>query len=681
MYYSLRDLPPGVAYNGATFSGAATAPAVGQATLTYTATDANGGTDSLTFTLTVNPPPRFEAAAAIGVQIWTVGVTPAFPMGVFPVVSGGSAPLSYSMTNLPAGVSYDGATSTFSGAADRPVSATVIYTVTDANGGTDRLPFDVMVRAVPTLPIINAPPPWTVGAPIPVLTLPPADGTLPPADDDVALLSYHLDLTAVPDLTFNPLTLELSGTPAKSTTGTALSYTVIDANGATATRTFTVIINSAPGFAGTAAIEPLAWTVGIPPSVPAARFPVATGGSGGLRYGMTGLPAGVTYNGAAFSGVATAAESVTATYTVADANGIADSRLTFTVTVSAVSVLPEINNPPAWTVGAAIANLTLPEATGGIAPLSYRLNPQLPGLTFNPLSLELSGRPTTPTIAAGTVLNYTVVDANGAIATRTFTVVMNSAPTFGTNLIAPQNWTSGVTPRVPAGGFLKASGGSAPLSYSMTNLPLGVSYDGRTSTFSGIAGEPVSVIATYWVVDANGVTDRAYVAITVHPNTTVPPELTLAEIDNPPPWTRGTAIPVLTLPDAEGGVGPFSYRLSPQLGGLIFNPNPLSRKLSGTPTRSTTGTVMTYTVEDANGAIATRSFVVAIVPNSSYGLNFSGTRIPDQSYIAGNPDRRPDTAGSHRWRRRSLAVALPPVHRVGRQIESAGLCTSRRVAF
>ena len=74
-----------------------------------------------------------------------------------------------------------------------------------------------------------------------------------------------------------------------------------------------------------------------------------------------------------------------------------------------------------YTVDTVIATLTLPEATGGAAPLTYALAPDVPGLSFDPSTRRLSGMPTEVGMYA---MTYTVTDAEGNTATSAFTVTV-----------------------------------------------------------------------------------------------------------------------------------------------------------------------------------------------------------------------------------------------------------------
>ena len=290
--------------------------------------------------------PYFEEADAIGAQVWTVGVKPTLSVGRFPVASGGSAPLSYSVMGLPDGVTWDGAA--FIGAAIE-ASATPYdarYTVTDVNGATGSLTFEVTVNnALSFGDAVIAPQEWTAGVTpaLPAATLALPAGGFPTATGGNGVLSYSItDLPAgvtYDGAAFSGAAIEASATPYNA------SYTVTDADGSTATLSFAVTVSAAPTF-GAFVIAPQSWTVNIKPTLPPGGFPRATGGSGVLSYQMAGLPAGVTYDGTAFDGIATTPESVDATWKVTDANGGTDS-LTFTVTVNLAPSFPDVTIPPA----------------------------------------------------------------------------------------------------------------------------------------------------------------------------------------------------------------------------------------------------------------------------------------------------------------------------------------------
>ena len=82
------------------------------------------------------------------------------------------------------------------------------------------------------------------------------------------------------------------------------------------------------------------------------------------------------------------------------------------------------------TVGAAISDLTLPEASGGDGPLTYSLTPAVPGLSFNATASvrRLTGTPTT----AGTYnMTYRVRDVDGDTDSLTFDITVQDAVDSG----------------------------------------------------------------------------------------------------------------------------------------------------------------------------------------------------------------------------------------------------------
>ena len=425
------------------------------------------------------------------------------------------------------------------------------------------------------------------------------DLTLPAATGGTAPLTYTLtgpaDGALPTGLTFTAASRTLSGTPGTEAT-TTLTYTVTDANDATATADFTVTVNAglvltAPGDQN--------YTVDTP--ITALILPAATGGTGTLRYALTGLPAGLSFNAGTrtLSGTPTAAAATELTYTVTDTNDASTSQ-TFTVTVNTGLALTAPDDQ-SYTVGTAITALVLPAATGGTGTLTYTLTGALPtGLTFTAASRTLSGTPTAVTSA--TTLTYTVTDANGASTSQTFTVTVND----GVVLTAPDDQGYTVDTAIDALILPAASGGTGTLSYALTGpagsaLPGGLTFAAGTRTLSGTPTAADVTVLTYMVTDANDATAVQTFTVTVNTGLALP-------APGAQGYTVDTAINDLILPAATGGTAPLSYTLT-GLPGLSFTAG--TRTLSGTP--STVGsTALAYRVTDANGATASQTFMVTV---------------------------------------------------------------------
>ena len=95
-------------------------------------------------------------------------------------------------------------------------------------------------------------------------------------------------------------------------------------------------------------------------------------------------------------------------------------------------------------------------------------------------------------------------------------------------------------------------------------------------------------------------------------------------------WTVGTAVS-LTLPQASGGVGAFTYSLSPTLPAGVSRTN---RAVTGNPTTAATVATYTYTAEDSEGITQTQTFTI-VVAAAAVVLTFGSETISNQAWVAG----------------------------------------------
>ena len=266
---------------------------------------------------------------------------------------------------------------------------------------------------------------YTAGTAIDALMLPAASG-------GTGALTYSLVGTLPAGLSFDVATRVLSGTPTAATDGAvSVTYIVVDESGTAAVLIFSITVNAGMstsfGFADNTTIPDQMYTAGtaIAPLV----LPAASGGTGALTYRLVGQPAGLSFDAATrtVTGTPTAATSgpVEVSYIVTDEGGAIDF-LTFNITVNqplsfgdlfGAKIVPDshgLTEIREFVIGQRVEGLTLPEGTGGTAPLTYSLSPALPaGLTFDAVTRTIAG---TPTAASEAVYTYTVADANGATA-------------------------------------------------------------------------------------------------------------------------------------------------------------------------------------------------------------------------------------------------------------------------
>ena len=149
-------------------------------------------------------------------------------------------------------------------------------------------------------------------------------------------------------------------------------------------------------------------------------------------------------------------------------------------------------------VGVALS-ITLPAATGGNTPLTYSIAGLPTGLSFNASTRVVSG---TPTTADSFSVVYTVTDDDGDSAERTFawvTSVVDLMPALAA--IAAKTGTVGTAINItlPA-----ATGGNTPLTYSIADLPTGLSFNASTRVVSGTPTTADSFSVVYTVTDDDG---------------------------------------------------------------------------------------------------------------------------------------------------------------------------------
>jgi Putative Ig domain len=399
-------LPPGLALNPTTGAITGTPTTAATSSFTITATDSNGATGSRSYTFTVNAGIAVNPAA---LPAATVGAP--YSQGLS--ATGGTGTYTYSVTagSLPAGLTLNASTGVISGTPTGAATSNFTVTATDGIGATGSRAFSFVVNGAM---VLNP------------ATLP--NGTAGTAYSQTVSAtggngSYTFSVTAgsLPaGLTLNASTGALTGTPSTASSSN-FTLTAVDGTGATASRAYTVTINTALSL--------------NPPSLPNATVGTAyeptlaaTGGNGSYTYSITSgsLPAGLALNAATgvLAGMPTAAATSIFTVMVTDGLGVTASRA-YTVEVAPAALTLE-----STTLGNGVVGNPYNQAivvSGGVAPYAFSISSgQLPaGVSLNPATGALSGTP----IAAGTfAFTIRVVDANGATGAFAQSIVVEPRP-------------------------------------------------------------------------------------------------------------------------------------------------------------------------------------------------------------------------------------------------------------
>ena len=200
-----------------------------------------------------------------------------------PEALGGSAPLSYTASGLPAGVTMSSARE-ISGTPTGTGTGIATITVTDNDNDTDTLTFDwtVVDDSMPSFDSATIPDQiWVAGEEIEPFTAPLAtsgNGDLKYGVNNLPPGVIMLD------------TRRFQGQPTGAGSGTA-TLAAIDANGDIATLTFNWTVTAQLSF-GSASIAAQTWTAGQ--AIAAVAVPAASGGTVTLRYEAEGLPSGIS---------------------------------------------------------------------------------------------------------------------------------------------------------------------------------------------------------------------------------------------------------------------------------------------------------------------------------------------------------------------------------------------------
>jgi hypothetical protein len=476
-------------------------------------------------------------------------------------------------------------------------------------------------------------PSWTVNLPYPNKTAATTGGSG----------GNTWTVTGLPTgLTFNTATLTISGTP--TATGLfAPQLKVVDSDGDVAIVTFSVTINAGPTITGPTSLPSADVGRDYPPPSTSAVM-TETGGTGPYTWSASGLPPGLTIDGA--SGAISGNPNTTGTYNptimLTDNTGATANKTYTGVTINALPAItaPSGSSLPSWTTGQSGYSQAI-TVTDGTGPFAWQLSGAPPGLTINSSGI-ITGTPTGPQTYTMVV---TATDADGVAAPKTYSLTIN-----------PGLAISGTVPNgeinVVYSATLTANSGTPPYTWTSTGaLPPGLTLtSGATS--ATISGTPASTSAGSYTVtvkltDSGGATATQTYSIVINPSPSIN-AITL------PSWTinqdYGNSH---TTASATGGLTPYTWTATGLPPGLTIGSS--SGSITGSPTASGTFTG-TIKLIDAAGVQATQPFTVTI----NTAPSISTSTLPDGEVGASyNPPALVATGGTtnYSW---AISSGLPP---------------------
>jgi hypothetical protein len=439
---------------------------------------------------TTNNPPVLEGEPPLMAQ---AGVAYSFA----PVASDAdNDALSFTITGAPAWASFNVANGTLTGTpgdADVGETGDIEITVSDGVDTASIGPFRIQVAARNTpppatnrAPSISGTPATLVVASQPYIFVPTA------SDPDGDRLVFAI--TNRPSwATFNTSNGQLSGTPARTATGTTsnIRISVTDGKTTVSLAPFSITIqpppNNPPVVSGTPAASA---TVGVAYSF----TPTATDADNDtIRWSIQNRPSWATFNTTTgrLSGTPTSSHIGTASnIRITASDGIASTQLpTFSITVVAANRAPTISGSPATTVVAGTAYSFTPVASDPDpnTKLTFSITNRPAWASFDTSTGVLSGTPSSAQTGTYSGIVIQVSDGTATAALPAFSINV-TAPASATNRAPTISGSPGTAVTVGSAYSFQPSASDADgdkLTFSITNRPSWATLDPATGRLSG----------------------------------------------------------------------------------------------------------------------------------------------------------------------------------------------------
>jgi hypothetical protein len=610
-------LPLGLGIDATTGDISGTPTVLSTTPVPYTVTATNsGGSTTATLTITVNDQAPSGLSYATNPATFTRGIpiTSDLPSQT----TGGPATSWAIAPPLPNGLSFSTTTGAVSGTPS-VLSLATSYTVTATNsGGSGTVSLQVTVNdQKPTgLSYATTPAVYTKGVPI-------ADNT-PTTTGGGPVTAWSVSPNLPAGLSLSATTGIIFGTPT-SLAVLPQGYTVTAGNsgGATTTTVTLSVVDQKP-VGLSYSVNPI---VSTEDATLSDDVPTLEGGGPVISWSISpALPSGLDFDlsSGIISGTPVALLTTPTQYTITAENSGGSTTVTLTLSVddAAPSGLSYSVNPAVFMKNVPITN-DVPSTSGGGAPTSYAISPQLPaGLSFSTITGAISGTPTAVANAAG----YTVMALNsGGKAETTLTITVNDTAPGGLSYSTmPAVYTKGV---IVANDAPSLSGGGAATAWSISpGLPAGLNFSGTTGIISGTPS--VISATTAYTITASNSGGSTTVTFNITVNDLAPSGLSYAV--SPASYTKSKTI-TDNAPTLSGGGPATLWTIAPSLPtGLGISTT--TGIISGTPSVLSAVPVV-YTVTAANsGGSTTANITITVNDVAPSGIVYP---VPVATYPLG----------------------------------------------
>ncbi|WP_225982326.1 putative Ig domain-containing protein [Staphylococcus epidermidis] len=580
-------LPDGVTFDETTNTISGTPSEVSSYDITVTTTDESGNSETTTFTIDVEDTtkPTVESVADQTQEI----NTEIEPIKIEATDNSGQA-VTNKVEGLPAGITFDEATSTINGTPSEVGSYDITVTTTDESGNATETTFTIDVEDT-TKPTVKSVADQTqeVNTEITPIKIEATDNSGQAVTNKVEGLPAGV--------TFDEATNTISGTPSE-VGSYDITVTTTDESGNATETTFTIDVEDTTK----PTIESIA---GQTQEINTEMTPIkieATDNSGqAVTNKVDGLPDGVTFDEATntISGTPSEVGSYDITVTTTDESGNV-TETTFTIDVEDTTK-PTVESVADQTqeVNTEITPIKIEATDNGGQAVTNKVEGLPAGVTFDEATNTISG---TPSEVGSYTVTVTTTDESGNATETTFTINVEDTTKPTVEDIADQ--TQEVNTEITPITIESEDNSGQTVTNKVDGLPDGVTFDESTNTISGTPSEVGSYDITVTTTDESGNTTETTFTIDVE-DTTKP---TVEDITDQTQEINTEMTPIkIEATDNSGQTVTNKVEGLPD--GVTFDE--ATNTISGTPSKVGSYDI-TVTTKDESGNSETTTFTINV---------------------------------------------------------------------